>query len=187
MAGPHCCHHSAHSAVAGPMLWPAAALPAPKPWTCEQRANGYSGKTQAGREMEPMLLTEQTGEMFGSLLRTQHHHSATDNAETRTCFCYYPADALAVRKCSQLTMKHTWFLWDWHSSFTLLLLCRTKLEENFQKENNLEKKIIRWLAASKQHSLLNVKAWCCAAWGHHLPVGLFTWGTNRNRKHSKLK
>lgn len=40
-----------------------------------------------------MLLTEQTGEMFGSLLQTQNHHSATDNAETRICFCYYPADA----------------------------------------------------------------------------------------------
>lgn len=50
--------------------------------------------------MVPMLLTEQTGEMFRSSLPIQHHHSATDNAEARICFCYYPADAPAVRKCS---------------------------------------------------------------------------------------
>jgi len=47
-----------------------------------------------------MLLTEQTGEMFRSSLPIQHHHSATDNAEARICFCYYPADAPAVRKWS---------------------------------------------------------------------------------------
>ena len=47
-----------------------------------------------------MLLTEQTGEMFRSSLPIQHHHSATDNAEARICFCYYPADAPAVRKFS---------------------------------------------------------------------------------------
>ena len=47
-----------------------------------------------------ILFTLQTSKIFSNLLPAQNYLSITYNGEMRICFYYYPADILAVWKCS---------------------------------------------------------------------------------------